>query len=466
MAEQLLIPKFGNTVEEVTIIEWMVPDGSEVKAGQEVLEIETDKAVFAVEATADGILHHGPFSSGDVAPILTVVALIGDANDTWDSQQVDSAVVALADEPETIAAEVAEQDETPASAPAPTAPAAPDRIFASPRARALAANKEIDLSLLTPTGPGGRILERDVQAFLEQRPGVTPVARKLAEEAKLDVYAITGTGPSGRITKRDVERTLAEATAPPAPALAPPPAPAPTPVALPDAEVLERVPLKGVRGIIAERMGDSVHTTARVTLVTEADATEFVAMRQRLKASVAEEWGFAPGYNDLLALIVAKALRKHPYMNARLAPDAIEYLAHVNLGMAVDTERGLLVPNIKDADAKSLRQFGSEFRELAGKARSGRVQPDALTGGTFTITSLGPFDIDAFTPVINLPEAAILGVGRIAPKPAVVDGEVVARQMWTLSLVFDHRIIDGAPAARFLQYIKRVIEEPYLLLAI
>ena len=213
-------------------------------------------------------------------------------------------------------------------------------------------------------------------------------------------------------------------------------------------------------------MGDSVHTTARVTLVTEVDATEFVTMRQRLKASVAEEWGFAPGYNDLLAIIVAKALRQHPYMNARLAPDAIEYLAHVNLGMAVDTERGLLVPNIKDADTKSLRQFGTEFRELAGKARSGRVQPDAISDGTFTITSLGPFDIDAFTPVINLPEAAILGVGRIAPKPAVLDGEIVARQMWTLSLVFDHRIIDGAPAARFLQYIKHVIEEPYLLLAI
>ena len=466
MAEQLLIPKFGNSVEEVTIIEWLVPDGSEVKTGQEVLEIETDKAVFAVEATADGILHHGPFSSGDVAPILTIVALIGEADDTWDSQQAITPAAAPAEEAETTVAEVVEEAVVPAPAPVPTAPAASDHIFASPRARVLAAAKDVDLSLLTPTGPGGRILERDVQAYLEQRPGVTPVARKLAEEAKLDVYAIAGTGPGGRITKRDVERALAEAAAPPAPALAPPPAPAPTAVALPDAEVLERVPLKGVRGIIAERMGDSVHTTARVTLVTEADATEFVAMRQRLKASVAEEWGFAPGYNDLLALIVAKALRQHPYMNARLAPDAIERLAHVNLGLAVDTERGLLVPNIKDADTKSLRQFGSEFRELAGKARSGRVQPDALSGGTFTITILGSFDIDAFTPVINLPEAAILGVGRIAPKAVVRDGEIVARQMWTLSLVFDHRIIDGAPAARFLQYIKRVIEDPYLLLAI
>ena len=215
-------------------------------------------------------------------------------------------------------------------------------------------------------------------------------------------------------------------------------------------------------------MGTSVHTTARVTLVMEVDATGFVAMRERLKAKVSEEWGFAPGFNDLLARIVAAALRKHPYMNARLTPDAIERLAHVNLGMAVDTERGLLVPVIRDADRKSLREFGSEFRALVDRARQGRSLPDDLTGGTFTITNLGMYDIDAFTPVINLPEAAILGVGRIALKwvydPASPAAPVL-RQMWTLSLVFDHRLVDGAPAARFLQSIKELIEEPYLLLA-
>jgi pyruvate dehydrogenase E2 component (dihydrolipoamide acetyltransferase) len=233
--------------------------------------------------------------------------------------------------------------------------------------------------------------------------------------------------------------------------------------------------LKGIRAIIADRMGTSVHTTARVTLVTEVDATEFVALRGRLKAKVEQAWGFAPGYNDLLALIVARALRHLPYMNARLAPstssgqspDAIELLAHVNLGMAVDTERGLLVPVIRDADRKSLRQFGTEFRELVDRARRGRSLPDDLSGGSFTITNLGMYDVDAFTPVINLPEAAILGVGRIAPKwvysPASPNAPVL-RQMWTLSLVFDHRLVDGAPAARFLQHIKELIEEPYLLL--
>ena len=179
-----------------------------------------------------------------------------------------------------------------------------------------------------------------------------------------------------------------------------------------------------------------------------------------------ESWGFAPGYNDLLGLIVARALREFPYMNARLSADggSIEQLAYVNLGMAVDTERGLLVPVIRAADQKGLRAFGTEFRALVERARSGRSLPDDLSGGTFTITNLGMYDIDAFTPIINLPEAAILGVGRILPKPVVRDGEIVARKMWTLSLTFDHRLVDGAPAARFLQRIKQLIENPYLLL--
>lgn len=212
-------------------------------------------------------------------------------------------------------------------------------------------------------------------------------------------------------------------------------------------------------------MSISAHTTARVTLVTEVDASELVAVRTRLKARIGDEWGFTPGYNDMLALMTAHALRKFPYMNARLAPDAIEYVARINLGMAVDTERGLLVPVIKDADRMSLREFGQSFRNLVEKARKGRISPDDLSGGTFTLTNLGMYDVDAFTPVINLPEAAILGVGRIAPKVTPHNGEIAIRDMLTLSLVFDHRLVDGAPAARFLQYLRQLIEEPFLLVA-
>lgn len=447
MAKEVFIPKLGQTVEEVKIIRWLAEDGVKVKQGQEILEVETDKAVFSVEALADGYLHRGPYDEGDEVPVLTVVGIIGEQDEKFEpAPQAEAAPAA------------APTSEQPATAVrgngASEAPQAVDRIFASPRARKLAAEKGVDLTAVTPTGAGGRrIVERDVIAYLNQLPKATPVAQKLAQEAGIDLRTVTGTGPGGRITREDVERAIAAAAVPP---------PAPT---LPEAEVLERVPLTGVRAIIAQRMGTSTQTTARVTMGIEADATEFVALRERLKVKVAEAWGFAPGYTDLLAKIVATALRQFPYMNARLTTDSIEYLAHINLGIAVDTDRGLLVPVIRDADRKGLRQLGEELRELVERARAGKALPDDLSGGTFTITNLGMYDIDFFTPIINLPEAAILGVGRIAPKAVPRDGEVVVREMWTLSLAFDHRITDGAPAARFLQYIKDLIEEPYLLLA-
>jgi len=458
MAEEFFIPQLGQTVEEVTLIKWLVKDGAQVAQGDEILEVETDKAVFPVEAIASGYLHIGPYQEGDVVPVLEVVAIIGEKDDKFE----------VKGEPE---AEAAPAEAAPAQ-PKPVAPAeaAPSqtqqdgRVFASPRARKLAAEKGVDLAHVTPTGgAGARVAERDVLAYLSTLPKTTPVAQKMAAEAGLDLRQVTGTGPGGKVTREDVERALAAPAAPPSAPRPAPPAAVPAP--LPEAEILERVPLKGVRGIIAERMATSVHTTARVTLMMEVDASRFVDMRTRLKTRVSEAWGFAPGYNDLLAKIVALALRVFPYMNARLTADAVEHLAPVNMGMAVDTERGLLVPVIRDADKKSLRQFGTEFRELAEAARSARISPDALSGGTFTITSLGTYDVDAFTPVINLPEAAILGVGRIAEKAVVRDGEIVARHMWTLSLVFDHRLVDGAPAARFLGYIKELIEEPYLWVA-
>ncbi len=203
-----------------------------------------------------------------------------------------------------------------------------------------------------------------------------------------------------------------------------------------------------------------------MTLVSEVDATAFANTREQLKEKVADEWGFAPSYNDILAMIVARVLRDYPYMNARFAPDggAIEHLNEINVGIAVDTDRGLLVPVIRNADRKGLRALGSEFRELMERARSGKALPDDLTGGTFTITNLGVYEIDAFTPIINLPETAILGVGRIQAKPVARDGEVVIRRMVSLSLTFDHRLVDGAPAARFLQRIKQLVESPFLLL--
>ncbi len=457
MAIEFFIPKLGQTVEEVTLVNWLVEDGAKVSQGQEVMEVETDKAVFPVEANGKGYIHFGPYTAGQVLPVLTVVAIIGK-----EDEKFEAAAAATSDK---VVEPASQATETTTAPDTIRTVAQQGPIFASPRARKLAAAKKIELGQVTPTGWGGqRVAERDVLAYLSRAPKVTPVAQRMAAETGVDVHKLTGTGPGGRIVKGDIERAIQPAgqgilgEVPSQPATI-------QPELLSAEDVSERIPLKGVRAIIADRLGTSVHTTARVTLMMEVDATEFVAARERIKGKVSEEWGFAPGYNDLLAKIVASALRKYPYMNVRLTPDAIEILSHINLGMAVDTERGLLVPVVRDADMKSLRQFGDEFRQMVDRARRGRALPDDLAGGTFTITNLGMYEVDAFTPVINLPEAAILGVGRIAPKVVPYNGSPQIRQMLTLSLVFDHRLVDGAPAARFLQHIKHVIEEPYLLIA-
>ncbi|HXW00399.1 MAG TPA: dihydrolipoamide acetyltransferase family protein [Anaerolineae bacterium] len=444
MAIDFFIPKLGDNVDKVTIANWLVDDGAEVKEGEEIVEVETDKAVVPVPANGQGYLHIGPYKAGDEVPIMTVIATISGKAENF-APGKDEAAGAVA-KPE----ETKEAARTESQTPSPP----------------------------SPEGNGARTAAPE--ATVETQPKVTPVAQKMAADMGVDLYAIAGSGDRDRITKEDILQAAAPAEPPspsPTPAVAeippssPQPSSAPTPPkpqpsqAQPDGEVAQRIPLKGIRGIVFKRMPESVHTTARVTLMAEVDATEFVTLREQLKAKFSEEWGFTPGYNDLLGLIAANALRKFPYMNARVSADgeAIEVLKPINIGMAVDTERGLLVTVIRDADTKGLQQFGADFRALVDRARAGKSAPDDLSGGTFTITNLGMYRVDAFTPISNLPEAAILGVGRIVPKPVVKGEEIVARKMMTLSLVFDHRVADGAPAARFLDYICELIEEPYLL---
>jgi pyruvate dehydrogenase E2 component (dihydrolipoamide acetyltransferase) len=445
MIKEVILPKLGQTMEEGAIVEWVKAEGDPVKRGDLLFTVESDKAVLDVEATARGFLRKILVPAGQTVPVLTVVALITRTADE-DVSGYDAAAGL-------VGREEVDREAKPEQAPAPVlaalekAPRA-GRIFASPRARKTAREKAVNLARVTGTGPKGRIVEKDVLAFLAARPKATPVAVRTAEALDVDLATVSGTGIRDRVTKADV--VAAARTAAPHQEIS----------------AIETVPVIGVRRIIAERMAASDDATARVTLVTEADATTLVKAREQLKASVTEEWGFAPGYNDLLGLIVARTLREFPYMNARLSTDgsAIELLSYVNLGLAIDTERGLLVPVIRNADKKGLRAFGAELRSLMERARTGTSLPDDLTGGTFTITNLGMYDIDAFTPIINLPEAAILGAGRIQPRPVIHGGEIVARQMWTLSLTFDHRLVDGAPAARFLQRIKQLIETPFLLL--
>jgi len=334
--------------------------------------------------------------------------------------------------------------------------AAGERIVASPRARRVAAERGVDLAYVAGSGPDGRIVEKDVLAYAAAQPKATPLARRLAAEAGIPLAEVAAEG--ARVTAEQVRA----AAAPPAPVYAPAPQPSPR-ARVEGAGVV--TPMAGVRAVIAERMATSAQTTAAVTLQSVVDATELVAARTRLKDALAEELGFAIGYNDLLACIVARCLTEFPYMNARLEPEGIRQLPEVNLGLAVDSERGLLVPVIRGADRMGVKELAVRFRELVARAREGKAQPDDLTGGTFTVTNLGMYGVDAFTPIINLPECAILGVGRIRPEPVVEDGQVVVRQHMWLSLTVDHRLVDGAPAARFLQGVMRYIESPYLLLA-
>jgi pyruvate dehydrogenase E2 component (dihydrolipoamide acetyltransferase) len=271
----------------------------------------------------------------------------------------------------------------------------------------------------------------------------TPVARRVAEHLGVDLAEVEGTGRRGQVVRADVERVVEKQPAPtPAPATGAPP-----------------TPLTGLRAVIAERIAQSWREQPQVTLVTVTDATALVESRAQLNAELASK----VSYNAFLVKAAAKALREHPYANVALTDEGLVQREGVNVGLAVDTERGLLVPVLQDPDRTPLLTVDRELRALTERAQEGSSLPDELTGGSITVTNLGMYGIDAFTPILNPPQSVILGVGQIAPQPVVVDGQVAVRETVTLSLVFDHRVMDGAPAARFLQRIRQLLERPAVL---
>jgi len=458
MANVVILPKLGQTMEQGTIVEWLVQEGDTVNRGDALFQVESDKAVLEAESRYKGTVLKILVDADVTVPVLTPVAIIGEPGEdigpllaqlqAGGASAVPGPAPTPAAEPEVSTTEAPAVQATGTSA----APAEPERVIASPRARRLAEEKGVDLARVTGSGPEGRIIEADVLAYLEAQPAATSLAQRVA--ARLGVPLETLTPAGARITSDEV---LAAAAAPAAARVEAPAPPPPAPGQI--------TPLRGVRAIIAERMARSSQTTAAITLHTEVDATALVAMRESLKDALKPELGFSVGYNDLLGVIVARCLVEYPYMNVQLTPEGIRQMPEVNVGLAVDSERGLLVPVVRRADTLSIRAFARTFRDLVERARVGKSSPDELTGGTFTITNLGMFGVDLFTPIINLPECAILGVGRIRPVPSVVEGQVVVRQKMWLSLTADHRLVDGAPAARFLQGIARYVEQPYLLLA-
>ena len=500
MAHEVILPQLGETMNEGVIVRWLVKEGDRVQKGDPLFQFESDKAVLDVEAPAAGQVLKLLYAEGARVPVLSVVAWIGEPGEALPARpQARHAgesplTLTLSPKGERVGGRLPAsepfggrgegQPAAPQPSPSPLwgegrgegqpagpqpspsplwgegkgegQPAAPQpsparteraaRIFASPRARRAAAQHGVDLKAIQGSGPGGRIVEADVLAFAAAQPRATPLARKVAAEAGVGLAKLAGSGPGGRITRADVDQRRGAVSAPPQAGG-------------------QAVPMAGVRARIAERMAASARETAPVTLTTEVDATRLVEARTRLKAAYSAELGFDIGYNDLLIAICARALREHPALNSRLEGDSIRLLDEVHVGLAVDTERGLLVPVVRHADRLRLAEIARTLRELVARARQGQSGPDELKGGTFTITNLGAYGIDAFTPIINLPECAILGVGRIAPRPAVVDGQLAVRQRLWLSLTFDHRLVDGAPAARFLQRIAQLVEEPYLLLS-
>lgn len=467
MPVEVQMPKIGLTMEEGTLVEWLKSPGDAVAQGQALFVLETEKITLEAESPASGVLGAILVHPGECVPTGTTLALILGAEEG----AADSA-------PDSVPVPDIGQDAAP---DADAAPRQPSKVKATPVARRLAADAGLDLAGIEGTGPGGRITAGDVkqaQATTEdhgdegsaktdrktppprpprRRVKASPRARQLAEEHGLDLARIEGTGREGRIMMADVERALAQA-----PSTAPRQTKSP---ATPQEETWTSVtPLTGTRGVIARRMAASAHTAAAVTTTTRADATELVRLREALSGEWQAEMGLKPSYNDFLLVILAKALAEFPYMNAHLADGEIRQQANIHIGLAVDTERGLIVPVIRGVGAMRLADVARIREDLVQRTRDGRLVPEDLQGGTFTLSNMGAFDVEASTPILNLPEVAILGVGRIAPRPAVVNGELCVRQTVTLSLTYDHRAIDGAPAARFLERVKHLIEEPYLAL--
>ncbi len=330
----------------------------------------------------------------------------------------------------------------------------------------------MDWRQLRGSGRSGRIVERDVRAVAAtdhpasetrapSKLRISPVAQRMAETAGIDLAEVAAQNPGVRIDRAEVAAAIAARTSVTSARSA-----GEGQAEDRAGEVTERVAVTRIRRLLAQRMTDSAHTTAAVTLTTEADATTFVALREQIKTDFTPRGLLVPTYNDLLIKLTAVALQEHRLLNAIWQGEEIVIPAAVHMGLAVDMPEGLMVPVVRNAQSKSVGQIAAETRLLVEKVRAHQVSPDELQGGTFTITNLGVYGIDAFTPLINLPQCGILGVGRIISKPAVYDGQVVPRQMMALSLTFDHRVVDGAPAARFLQTVSQFIETPMLWLVV
>lgn len=433
MAYEILMPKLGLTMTEGTVEEWKFREGDYVKKGDALFSVSTDKLTNDVESEAEGVLLKILLPAGETAPCKAVVGYLGQEGESVPGG--------------------AKPDEGTAAPQTETAPAAKpayerrsgEPVIASPAAKKLAREKHIELSLVEGTGPKGRITLEDVENFLKaeaEKPPVktSPTAAKLAAELGVDTTTL---GVEGRVMKADVLAAVESAGV----------------GRVPESNELPPVRVNSLRRSIAANMLNSWHTSPRVVYTMPVDCTAMKALRAQLKAR-----GAAVSYNHIIMKVAAKALTEFPDMNARFADNSLIRYRHVNMGLAVAKNDGLIVPNVKQCEEKSLSEIAQATERLIEAVRSGSITMEDITGGTFTITNLGNYGVTYFSPIINQPELAILGVCAMADTPVVRDGEVVVRPMMNLCLSADHRVIDGVMGAAFLKRVCELLENPCLLL--
>ena len=450
MATAVVMPRFGNSVESSIIVNWRKRIGDPVAEGEALCEIETDKATMEVPSPAAGTLLALFFPEGSDVPVMTPIAAVGEPGESFESLRPEGAAPPTV---ESAPAAPAQIPSSPVPAPAPVSLPANGEVFISPRARNLAARKGVEFAGIEGTGPGGRIIERDIQAALTNQPKLTPLAKAMVEKG-----GFVPPTQGGRITSKDLIAPAAETFEASVGAQRAAP--------LQTEDEVTVIPVKGARKVIAARMLESLQTTAQLTLNAFADARALQDYRKKLKNSP-EALGLSGiTINDLILFAVSRTLLRYPDLNTLFMGDTINQYKSVHLGFAVDTPRGLLVPVIRNAHSLSLKGIASESKRLAAAVQDGTIKPDEMSGGTFTVTNLGSLGIDTFTPILNPPQVAILGVGGINLKPVEAGGEVRFIPHISLSLTINHQVVDGAPGARFLQTLSQNIAQIDVLLAL
>lgn len=459
MAEIIKMPKLGLTMTEGMVSSWRKAEGDRVSKGEVIADVSTDKLAFEVESPIDGVLLKIIVQEGQMVKVGEPIGVVGEPGENVSLESLETSTAEVQ--------EAGENDKTPSDSPVESVGSDSARpkslIKASPKAKRLAREKGLDITKIKGTGPEGRIIAKDVLAFWqenkERKPSkVSPVASKMAKELGIDLSSIDA--EKGRIMKADVLRAL---EAPVGKDVAERETVKPEVEASTKQGKSERIPLTQMRKVIGERMLLSTSTMPSVTYNIEVDFREFLDFRNKLKNKM-EAKGIRISINDILIKVCAIALKEYPMCNSSMEGDHILLHEDVNIGLAVAVDGGLVVPNVKAVQKKTLYEIAVEANRLIEAARKGTLSVDDITGGTFTITNLGMFGMHSFTPIINPPEACILGVNAIVERPVVLNGAIITRPMSMLCLTADHRIIDGADAAKFLLRIKELIEEPYLML--